>query len=45
MPLPLARRLFAVLPFLFIALHLTAAEPWDAPPFASEPKELIAAAE
>ena len=45
MSLPLQRRILALLPFLFFSLTLAAGEPWDGPPFASEPKELIAAAE
>jgi tetratricopeptide (TPR) repeat protein len=43
MPLASLRRLTLFLPFL--AVSAFAQEPWDQPPFASEPKALIAAAE
>ena len=43
MPFAIPRRIALLLPFL--ALSAFAQEPWDQPPFASEPKALIAAAE
>jgi tetratricopeptide (TPR) repeat protein len=43
MPLAILRRLTLLLPFL--AVSAFAQEPWDQPPFASDPKALIAAAE
>ena len=46
MPLASHRRLAALSPFIIAAaLPLLAEEPWDLPPFTSEPKALLAAAE
>ena len=46
MPFPLFRRLAAVVAFFVLCTApLSAQEPWDRPAFASDPKDLIAAAE